>query len=278
MLAFTLLIILSLLAVSSSSSGYCAVDGEVFNDVPMPRTWDEARAYCKSTYALDAQGDLVVDTTFGARRFLYLQASKGEVWIGGNARSGSWQWVNGHYIAHDHLSRWAPLEPTSKGGDQLCMVGNYDGTQWHEQSCLVAKNFACQYDVAAHGYEWVSGRFLKHFSRLRNFQDAHGACQAGNGTLVKVDTRAVFLWIRAKNSDDWASWVGASDKDTEGEWRWEDGDIVDLEYPDTFFNEGQPDGGEGEDCAAYSHGGWRLDDMDCNIPHPYVCEYRVRTC
>ena len=68
MLAFTLFIIL---AVSSSVSSYCrTADGDVVKYVDSAKTWDDARAHCRDSATPDASGDLVMDTTNGARAFL----------------------------------------------------------------------------------------------------------------------------------------------------------------------------------------------------------------
>ena len=81
---------------------------------------------------------------------------RGQIWIGGDDRSGSWQWVNGDSIAMnpDTNSRWYHGKPNDQGGNRHCMVGNYGGTQWDNQSCSNKKEFVCQV-----------GDYLKFFFR-----------------------------------------------------------------------------------------------------------------
>ncbi|KAM9611033.1 uncharacterized protein ACIBXB_022489 [Morphnus guianensis] len=62
-------------------------------------------------------------------------------------------------------------------------------------------------------------------------------------------------------------WLGLSDREQEGGWRWLDG------TPPAFssWGRGEPNGGRGQNCAALlPHGRW--DDLPCERALPWVCE------
>ncbi|KAK0140031.1 CD209 antigen-like protein D [Merluccius polli] len=64
------------------------------------------------------------------------------------------------------------------------------------------------------------------------------------------------------------TWIGLSDGDTEGTWKWVDGTIM----TSSFWRRGQPDDyGGGEDCVATSLGDdW--NDASCAIQYSWICE------
>ena len=99
----------------------------------------------------------------------------------------------------------------------------------------------------------------------------------GNGaTLAAIKNYEEWTVIRTTFSGmaDGASWIGGSDSNNEGVWRWEtsdgSGEIV------TYFNwsSGQPDNASNEDCLEmYSSG--EYNDFTCTLNRRfYICEYR----
>ena len=63
-------------------------------------------------------------------------------------------------------------------------------------------------------------------------------------------------------------WIGLSDTDREGYWRWADGTY--LHY--TNWGPSQPNNYNNEDCVALHSEDDRWYDRDCGEPHGYICE------
>ena len=72
-------------------------------------------------------------------------------------------------------------------------------------------------------------------------------------------------------------WLGGSDQEVEGEWRWEsDSQLIDMEK---FWANSQPDSAEGdEDCLRI----WRgeratggFGDGLCSALHHFVCKFNL---
>jgi|GEM_PF-1248272 len=109
--------------------------------------------------------------------------------------------------------------------------------------------------------------------RRTNWYNARSRCAQQGGRLVILETVAKNLEVATITST-WtgrAFWVGASDREVEGQWTWNDGTPLDYDP----WAGGEPNNaGSGEDCAHSnwnSRGNW--NDANCNGRYPYVCEF-----
>ncbi|XP_053335466.1 uncharacterized protein LOC128508261 [Clarias gariepinus] len=98
-------------------------------------------------------------------------------------------------------------------------------------------------------------------------------CRDKGADLVIINSREEQEVIGKKlgHSD---FWIGLSDRDTEGEWKWVDGTPVTTE----FWNKGEPNGDtEDEDCVEiysyYKRNAW--NDNKCSRTKKWICEKRL---
>lgn len=109
-------------------------------------------------------------------------------------------------------------------------------------------------------------------TRVR-WQFARQDCARRGGRLVLAKTEAInqVASAAAVRFTDRVSWLGASDAETEGDWRWTDGST--LAYAGWAPNE--PNDSGGQDCATTNFrnvvASW--DDVGCNARLPYICEF-----
>ena len=64
-------------------------------------------------------------------------------------------------------------------------------------------------------------------------------------------------------------WIGLSDSEEEGTWKWSDGTGL-TGY--TNWASGEPNNRNEEDCVAIKGGKWR--DKRCSVSRGYICEFR----
>lgn len=134
-------------------------------------------------------------------------------------------------------------------------------------------------DAVAHG-----GTYRACVS-LENHADAAAACVAWGGTLVMLDSEQEEQEVTAFAYEHGTAnyWLGATDLEEEGVWRWVDGQVFWSlgQVPLGQFShwiEGEPGNTSSmsmsdEDCAyMYRKVGW--NDVDCTFERPYVCERR----
>ncbi len=96
------------------------------------------------------------------------------------------------------------------------------------------------------------------------WEAAQEYCVSQGGALVKIDNADENNEVAQLVNEEGSTWIGANDRDTEGEFRWTDGSQVTGE--NAHWQGGQPnDSGEnGEDCAVlHSSADW--NDVDCSL-------------
>jgi hypothetical protein len=116
---------------------------------------------------------------------------------------------------------------------------------------------------------WVIDEPLK-------WSDAVAACENLGGSLATIHSRERNNEVKMLINGN--TWVGGSDTEVEGEFRWSDDSLVEQKGSFVNWAPGEPnndmyqDGGGLEDCIEMrSDGSW--NDMQCVVPLPYVCEF-----
>jgi len=108
-----------------------------------------------------------------------------------------------------------------------------------------------------------------------NWLSAMRVCQAMQGTLLTIPTMEVQQYLRERfgsTSKSKRVWIGASDRNREGNWEWVTGERFGF----TNWYRNQPSAKRDEDCLVfnyYSKGAWA--DYDCSWQMPFICQYIV---
>jgi hypothetical protein len=94
-----------------------------------------------------------------------------------------------------------------------------------------------------------------------DWEDSQAYCVSKGGALVKIDDSDENSDVAELISQEGSTWIGANDRDKEGEFRWTDNSPVENAH----WQGGQPnDSGDGEDCAVlHAAGDW--NDVDCSL-------------
>lgn len=121
---------------------------------------------------------------------------------------------------------------------------------------------------------WVGfGASCYHFSAAgRRWREAEGSCAAQGGLLLVLETAAEQDFVLRTAPQPRGYWLGLSDRDNEGGWRWLDGAPLGF----SSWGRGEPNGGRSQNCAALLPDG-RWDDLGCERALHWVCE-RPPTC
>jgi hypothetical protein len=94
------------------------------------------------------------------------------------------------------------------------------------------------------------------------WEEAQEYCVSQGAALVKIDNADENNEVAQLVNQEGSTWIGANDRDTEGEFRWTDGSQVTGE--NAHWQDGQPNDADGEDCAVlHSSADW--NDVDCAL-------------
>ncbi|XP_008057679.1 C-type lectin domain family 17, member A [Carlito syrichta] len=101
----------------------------------------------------------------------------------------------------------------------------------------------------------------------RSWDEAREFCQDNFSHLVIVSSFAEQNFLAKAHDSPWMYWLGLSDRDQEGDWRWLDGSPVTL----SFWEPEEPNNINNEDCASMNRGGtW--NDLSCFKTAHWICE------
>ncbi|XP_030643636.1 C-type lectin domain family 4 member F-like [Chanos chanos] len=109
----------------------------------------------------------------------------------------------------------------------------------------------------------------------RSWNESRQDCTKQGADLVTINNKEEqdFLLSVVKST----VWIGLTDRDTEGVWKWVDGTALNTGY----WDEGQPNTGgdnDHEDCTASYQKNNRLNswrDASCSTSFSWVCEKRI---
>ncbi|KAF7243936.1 Hepatic lectin [Varanus komodoensis] len=119
-------------------------------------------------------------------------------------------------------------------------------------------------------WEYFDGRCYYFGIEAVPWHTAKSHCEERNSKLVVIQDEPEQNFIQSQTKGE-RYWIGLSDVNVEGEWKW----IDDTDYRTSYKNwkSGEPNdhGDHGEDCAQVSSAG-QWNDLRCNTASFYVCE------
>jgi hypothetical protein len=129
-----------------------------------------------------------------------------------------------------------------------------------------AMGLAAQCMAAGYTQLPIAGGLYRAVSGARSWLDAQLDCKddvPGKTHLIVLSTTAEVAYAAAQ-----PGWIGLSDRTTEGVFVTVTGEAGDQRPFDT----GQPDNGDASEDCVESRGNGRLNDDQCGLAKPYVCE------
>uniref|UniRef100_A0A671PE34 Si:ch73-86n18.1 n=1 Tax=Sinocyclocheilus anshuiensis TaxID=1608454 RepID=A0A671PE34_9TELE len=105
-----------------------------------------------------------------------------------------------------------------------------------------------------------------------DWQHSKDSCvsMGGHLSILHSNQQYLSLWPVARNRGglDYHYWIGLSDIETEGVWKWVDNTVVNTMYP----NNHQSGGIHGEDCTVLDSHSKTWFDVPCDFNYKHICE------
>ncbi|XP_010788456.1 CD209 antigen-like protein E, partial [Notothenia coriiceps] len=122
------------------------------------------------------------------------------------------------------------------------------------------------------GWVYFSGSFYRISSTMKPWQDSRRDCQQKGADLMIINSQEEQDFSRQSTN---ITWIGLTDRDTEGEWTWVDG----TQLTTSFWHSGEPNNYDksNEDCVninLHDHqNSW--NDAPCENEHFWICEKKM---
>ena len=149
----------------------------------------------------------------------------------------------------------------------LFIVCEGDGNKYCVESCKEGE----QERLSEHCYYWST--------KTNTWDKAKKECEKMNGKLAAVTSMEIHNFLMRKvNKGNWRTWywIGGSDKEKEGTWKWEDGSVWDFTNWASRLNQ-QPNNWLNQDCLQIYHSwatnGW--NDYECNRHRQFICSWKI---
>ncbi|MGH0153778.1 UNVERIFIED_CONTAM: hypothetical protein FKN15_025268 [Acipenser sinensis] len=114
-----------------------------------------------------------------------------------------------------------------------------------------------------------NGAFYYFSKENKVWKEARTFCQSQNSDLAVINSNGELKYLQDKGTAH-ELWLGLSDSDEEGTWKWLDGRVVEKR----LWHKGEPNNYQDkEDCGLLSNG--LLNDFMCETKLHWICEKRL---
>ncbi|XP_073730764.1 uncharacterized protein [Misgurnus anguillicaudatus] len=237
-------------------------DGWIYNQSSLyfisseKKNWNDSRRYCRERGA-----DLIIINNKDEQDFVKITC-KEHAWIGLSDidEEDKWKWVDGSTLNSSFWDKSSSKAEPNGGRIENCALSYPPGTETttiitifvvlHKTTCLVwcrlDKNQDLIIELIALTDGWIYYQFSLYFisSEKKSWSESRSYCRDRGADLIIINNKEEqdFVNKTCKNN----FWLGLTDSDEEGRWKWVDGSTVNTE----FWWPGEPNDYKGaEDCA-----------------------------
>ena len=194
-------------------------------------SWTNARDYAESigghlaTVTGEPEQNLILE--------YYNQHNDEKLWLGAtdSENLGIWKWVTGESFDYDH---WASGEPNNSGGAEH-FVGTTGGNYWNDfvNEPEDITGFIVEFEEAAvlESTAYLNGHTYQFYKGFLPWTTAKEYAESLGGYLMTVTSEQEQNLLAQYNAVNPTAelWLGASDADLEGDWRWITGEPFSYE-------------------------------------------------
>ncbi|XP_050799399.1 C-type lectin domain family 4 member F-like isoform X3 [Gopherus flavomarginatus] len=127
------------------------------------------------------------------------------------------------------------------------------------------------------GWRFYGGNLYYFSQEEKSWDEAERFCVSQDSHLTSVSSQAEQEFLSSKTKGK-AHWIGLTDRETEGSWRWADGTEYRADASRGFWEENQPDNwdqgtGGREDCVEIRTMELNMwNDANCTLPSRWICK------
>ncbi|XP_076322036.1 macrophage mannose receptor 1-like [Tachypleus tridentatus] len=265
-------------------SGYTLFKSTCYKVFDNTKKFDEAKRVCENE-----GGMLVRVPDRELWEFLKQLISKDDksYWIGmtDQAQEGTWLYINGTEVPQSFFDAdlWEEGEPNDDNNQDCCEMDNNAEFKIMDLDCRQDIGFICETEVNERIACKPNGKNINETCYYlktdeTDFQNSEEFCQTEyNGHLARVPDieilKTLKKLIEEKKQTDKSFWIGLTDEETEGQWKYIDGGQAEF-VPELWGNVEPNDGGStNEDCVIIDdQNQMKLRDTECSSKHSFICQ------
>jgi Ca2+-binding RTX toxin-like protein len=221
--------------------GYKQYDGSIYRLITAG-TWEQAQ-----TQAQSLGGNLVTINSQSEQDFLIGEFGGSEqFWIGltDKVTEGQFKWINGENSTY---TNWSPGQPDNLGNEDY--VGMNFGPpgnpgKWNDYNSTTSLRGIVENKF----FDWNGSKYL--VTGAGTWEQAQAQAFSLGGNLVTINSQAEQDFLVSKFGGSEQFWTGLTDKVTEGQFKWINGETSTY----TNWNTGQPDNAGNEDYVGMNFG------------------------
>ncbi|XP_067224653.1 CD209 antigen-like protein C [Chanodichthys erythropterus] len=120
---------------------------------------------------------------------------------------------------------------------------------------------------------WTNYQYSVYFisSEKKSWTESRRYCTDRGADLIIINNKEEQNFVRNITSSADLVWIGLTDSDVEGTWKWVDGTSMTSGF--SFWGSGEPNGNTKENCTLIYSSGWA--DYPCNDNFKWICEKTI---
>uniref|UniRef100_A0A8C3ERF6 Uncharacterized protein n=1 Tax=Corvus moneduloides TaxID=1196302 RepID=A0A8C3ERF6_CORMO len=266
------------------TDGWWPYAGHCYSIHRDPKTWEDAMSSCKKQ-----DGDLASVHNIAEYSFLVSQLDykpTEELWLGLNDVKAHFyfEWSDGTPVT---FTKWHRRHPTYTNGLEDCVAMKGQDGYWANDVCDKQLGYICKKKPSSQSTEketiedpgcqkgWKRYGFHCYLvgSALLTFSEANKTCEQSRAHLATVESRneQTFLISLTGLRSEKYFWIGLSDTEQQGSFRWTDGETPHF----THWNTAMP--GREQGCVVMGTGiaAGLWDVVSCEKTSNYLCKQRA---
>jgi len=218
--------------------GYKQYDGSIYRLITAGR-WEQAQ-----TQAQSLGGNLVTINSQSEQDFLTGEFGGSEqFWIGltDKVTEGQFKWINGETSTY---TNWNTGQPDNAGNEDYVAMNFGAAGKWNDSNSTTSLRGIVENKF----FEWNGSKYL--VTGAGTWEQAQAQAFSLGGNLVTINSQAEQDFLVSKFGGSEQFWTGLTDKVTEGQFKWINGETSTY----TNWNTGQPDNAGNEDYVGMNFG------------------------
>ncbi|XP_067249434.1 CD209 antigen-like protein A [Chanodichthys erythropterus] len=176
----------------------------------------------------------------------------------------------GRQISTTHQTPGSSEEKRQLQSDYTNLINERDELLLKNNDLIKERN-ACRQDFFKENNGWIYNHSSFYYisSEKKSWNESRRYCTERGADLIIINNKEERDFVQKNIDPGSLFWIGLTDIDEEGSWKWVDGSTPTF----WFWKTNEPNGQRGENCAIVRSTIWA--DYRCSNAYPWICEKNI---